>query len=73
VHAIGFGALQKRHVPERWRYRLERRHQVAQHRVIGSDLVHVAPAVDQTWTFVERGVEKMGCTLQLRRRTRALR
>ncbi len=39
MHAIGLGALQQRHVPERWRDRLERRHQVAQHRVIGSDLV----------------------------------
>ena len=68
MHAIGLGALQQRHMPKRWRRRLENRHQVAQHRVIGADLVRVAPAIDQVRRLIERGVDEMSCALQRRPR-----
>jgi hypothetical protein len=44
---MGFGARQQRHVLERLRHRLENRHQAAQHLIIDSDLVLIAPAIDQ--------------------------
>ena len=53
--------------------RFERRHQVAQHRVVGVDLVWIAPAVDQVRRFIERGIDEMGCTLQRSCGQRALR
>ena len=73
MNAIGLGALQQRHMPERWRNRLEHRHQVAQHHVIGADLVWIAPAIDQVRRLIERGVDEMGCALQRRCGLRALR
>ena len=72
MDAIGLGALQQRDMPELRRGRLERRHQVAQHRVIGVDLVLIAPAIDQIRRLIERGVDEMGCALQFGRCTRAL-
>ena len=39
VHAIGLGALQQRDVAKLWRDRLERGHQIAQHQVVGADLL----------------------------------
>ena len=72
MHAIGLGTLQQRHMPQRWRHRLENRHQVAQHGVIGADLVWIAPAIDQVRRLIERGVDEVGRALQLRRRVLAL-
>ena len=62
VDAIGLGALQQRDMPKRRRNRLERRHQIAQHRVVDVDLLWIAPAVDQVRRLIERGVDEMGCT-----------
>ena len=73
VDAIGLGALQQRDMAERRRNRLERRHQIAQHQVVGSDLVWIAPAVDQVRRFIERGIDEMGCILQRSCGLRALR
>ena len=67
MNAIGLGALQQRHMPERWRGRLENRHQVAQHRVIGTDLVRIAPAIDQVRRLIKRGVDEVGRALQFSR------
>ena len=72
MHAIGLGTLQQRHMPQRRRRRLENRHQVAQHRVIGADLVRIAPAIDQVRRLIERGVDEMGRAPQLGRRALAL-
>ena len=72
MNAIGLGALQQRHMPERWRRRLESRHQVAQHRVIGADLAGIAPAIDQVRRLIERGVDEMGRAPQLRGRVLTL-
>ena len=72
VHAIGLGTLQQRHMPQRRRLRLENRHQVAQHGIVGADLAWIAPAVDQARRLVERGVDEMGRAPQLRRRVPAL-
>ena len=72
MNAIGLGALQQRHVPKRRRRRLERRHQVAQHRVVDGDLARIAPAVDQVRRLIERGVDEMGRALQFGRGVPAL-
>ena len=62
VDAIRLRALQQRDMAERRRNRFERRHQIAQHQIVGSDLVRIAPAVDQVRCFIERGIDEMGCT-----------
>ena len=59
-------------MPERGCGGLERRHQVAQHPVVGVDLVLVAPAIDQARRFIKRGVDEVGCALQFGRCARAL-
>jgi len=66
VDAVGFGALQQRHVPERRRRRLQHRHQVAEHQIVGSNLAFIAPSIHQVRRLIERGVDKVGCALQLR-------
>jgi hypothetical protein len=53
-------------MPERGRHRLEHRHQIAKHPVVGPDLVVVAPAVDQVRRLIERGIDEVGSALQLR-------
>ena len=73
MHAIGLGALQQRHMPQRWRRRLENRHQVAQHRIIGADLAWIAPAIDQVRRLIERGVDEVGRAPQFGRGVLALR
>ena len=73
VNAIGLGALQQRDVPELRRDRLERGHQIAQHQVVGADLVRIAPAVDQVRRFIERGIDEMGCALHFGGGAQALR
>ena len=73
VDAIRLGTLQQRNMAEPWRNRFERLHQIAQHHVVGSDLVWIAPAVDQIRRFIERGIDKMGCILQRSCGLRALR
>ena len=72
MHAIGLCALQQHHMAQRRRRRLENRHQVAQHRIIGADLALVAPAVDQARRLIQRSVDQMGSALQLHRDAFAL-
>ena len=67
------GPLQQRHMAQLRRDRLERRHQIAQHQIIGADLVWIAPAIDETRRFIEGRIDEVSCSLQLRRRLRALR
>ncbi len=73
VDAVGLGALQQRDVLERRRRRLQHRHQVAEHQIVGSDLAFIAPAIHQVRRLIERGIDEVGCALQLRRAARALR
>ena len=73
MDAIGLRALQQRDMAELRRDRLERRHQIAQHQIVGADLVRIAPAVDQVRRFIERGIDEMGCVLQRSCGLRALR
>ena len=73
VDAVGLRALQQRDMAERRCDRFERRHQIAQHQIVGSDLVRIAPAVDQVRRFIERGIDEMGCILQRSCGLRALR
>jgi len=73
VNAVGLRALQQRYMAEPRCNRLKRRHQIAQHRVVGSYLVRIAPTVDQARCFIERGIDEMGCTLQCCCGQRALR
>ena len=73
VNAIGLGALQQRDVPKLRRGRLERGHQVAQHQIVGADLVRIAPAVDQVRRFIERGIDEVGGALQFGGDAHALR
>ena len=61
VDAIGLRSLQQRYVAELRRNRFKRRHQVAQHQIVGSDLVRITPAVDQVRRFIERGIDQMSC------------
>ena len=72
MNAVGLGTLQQGHMPERGCGRLERRHQVAQHAVVGVDLVLIAPAIDQARRFIKRGVDEVGCALQFSCCLRAL-
>ncbi len=72
MDAVGFGALQQRHMLERRRHRLKHRHQVAQHQIVGSYLAFIAPALHQVRRLIERCVDKVGCALQLRSAAGAL-
>jgi hypothetical protein len=63
MDAISLGALQKRDMPKLRRHRFERRHQIAQHQIVGADLVLIAPAVDEVGGFVKRRINQMGRAL----------
>jgi len=73
VDAIRLRPLQQHDMAERRCNRFERRHQIAQHQIVGSYLVRIAPAVDQVRRFIERGIDEMGCILQRCCGLRALR
>ncbi len=73
VDAIRLRALQQRDMAERRCNRFKHRHQMTQHQIVGSDLVWIAPAVDQVRRLIERGIDKMGCILQRSCGLRALR
>ena len=73
VNAIGLGALQQCDMPELRRGRFERGHQIAQHQIVGADLVLIAPAVDQIRCLIERGINQVGGALQFGGGAQALR
>ena len=60
MHAIGLGALQQGDVAQRRRGALDRAEKVAQHQVVGADLLVFLPARDQARPLVERGIDQVG-------------
>ena len=59
MDAIGFGALQQRHMPKAGGDPKQRPQQVAQHPVVGGDLLVVAPAFDQAGQLKQCRVNNM--------------
>ncbi len=68
VDAVGLGALQQRHVPQLRGGGKQRPHQVAQHAVVGADLLIVAPALDQSGQFEQSRVDQVSDIAQRVRR-----
>ena len=66
MDAVGFGALQERHVAQARRTGLHGVEQAPEHAVVGVDLLHVAPAGDQLGPLVQRGVDEVGDAADLR-------
>ena len=59
MHAVGLGALQQRHVAQLRRGGLQRTEQIAQHQVVGPDLLVFPPARDQPRPLVKGGVDEV--------------
>ena len=66
MDAIGLGALQQRHMAQILRVPLQRIEHVAEHPVVGLDLLALAPAGNQSWAFVQSGVDQMRDVRQAR-------
>ena len=56
MYAIGLSALQQRHVAQILRVPFERVQQVAEHALIGFDLLAFPPAGNQSGPFVQSGI-----------------
>src|SRR5437868_7460831 len=56
MYAIGLGALQQRHMAQILRVSFERVQQVAEHALVGLDLLAFPPAGNQSATFVQSGI-----------------
>src|SRR5205085_1251084 len=59
MYAVGLSALQQRHVAQILRVPFERVEQVAEHALVGLDLLAFPPAGNQSGTFVQSGVYQM--------------